>query len=184
MRDCTIFVDGLSKSFAATGVRVGWGFGPKSIIDKMKSIIGHVGAWAPRAEQIAAARFISDSDATSAYLGNIRNEIYARLTAIHNGFETLKKAGFKVNSIAPQAAMYLTVQFDLKGMKKQNGEVLQSTESITKYLLEEAKIGIVPFSAFGASADSTWYRISVGTCSLSDTEGIIGNLKIALEKLS
>ena len=44
IRDYTIFVDGLSKSFAATGVRVGWSFGPQRVIDKMKTILGHVGA--------------------------------------------------------------------------------------------------------------------------------------------
>ena len=36
LRNYTIFVDGISKSMAATGVRVGWAFGPKKIIDKMK----------------------------------------------------------------------------------------------------------------------------------------------------
>ena len=35
MRNYTIFVDGISKSLAATGLRVGWGFGPKKIISKM-----------------------------------------------------------------------------------------------------------------------------------------------------
>src|SRR5690606_31809955 len=34
MRDCTIFVDGISKAFAATGVRVGWAFGPLHVMDK------------------------------------------------------------------------------------------------------------------------------------------------------
>jgi len=53
MRDYTIFVDGISKVLAATGVRVGWGYGPKRIIDKMKSITSHMGAWAPKAEQVS-----------------------------------------------------------------------------------------------------------------------------------
>ena len=52
MRDYTLFIDGISKSFAATGVRVGWGTGPRIIIDKMKAILSHVGAWAPKAEQV------------------------------------------------------------------------------------------------------------------------------------
>jgi aspartate aminotransferase len=183
MRDYTLFVDGLSKSFAATGVRVGWGFGPQAIIDKMKSILGHVGAWAPRAEQIASAVFMNKETEVDSYLDHIRTEILTRLLAIHNGFEQLKSEGHKVKSIAPQAALYLTAQFDLKGMKKENGEVITTTQDITKYLLEEAKIGIVPFSAFGSSSDSTWYRISVGTCTVKDTDGIISNLRAALVKL-
>ena len=183
MRDYTVFVDGLSKSFAATGVRVGWGFGPQSIIDKMKSILGHIGAWAPRAEQIASAEYINQTEDVNEYLKNIRNEIHTRLQAIYDGLMQLKKEGFKVNSIAPQAALYLTVQLDLKGMKKANGEEIKTTQDITKYILEEAKIGIVPFSAFGSSAQSTWYRISVGTCTVKDTEGIVSNLRNALSQL-
>ena len=50
MRQYTIFIDGISKAFAATGVRIGWAMGPEAIIGKMKSILGHVGAWAPKAE--------------------------------------------------------------------------------------------------------------------------------------
>ncbi len=53
MRPYTVFVDGISKSLAATGVRVGWSMGPKLVIDKMKSLLNHVGAWAPKAEQLA-----------------------------------------------------------------------------------------------------------------------------------
>ena len=184
MRDYTVFIDGLSKSFAATGIRVGWGFGPQQIMDKMKSILGHVGAWAPRAEQIASAAFMHKTDEVETFLTNIRSEIHTRLQAIYDGFVQLKKEGHRVNSIAPQAALYLTVQFDLKGMKKENGEEIKTTQDITKYILEEAKIGIVPFSAFGSSGDSTWYRISVGTCTVKDTEGIVSNLKSALSKLS
>ena len=58
MRNYTIFIDAISKVFAATGVRVGWSMGPASIINKMKAILGHVGAWAPMAEQKAVANFL------------------------------------------------------------------------------------------------------------------------------
>ena len=60
MRNYTVFVDGISKSLSATGVRVGWAMGPAFIIDKMKAILSHVGAWAPKAEQLATARYISN----------------------------------------------------------------------------------------------------------------------------
>ncbi len=60
MKKYTVFVDGISKSLAATGVRVGWSMGPKLVIDKMKSLLNHVGAWAPKAEQLATAKYLSD----------------------------------------------------------------------------------------------------------------------------
>lgn len=57
-----IFVDGISKAFAATGVRVGWSAGPQDIISRMSAIITHVGAWAPRAEQLATAELLQKPD--------------------------------------------------------------------------------------------------------------------------
>ena len=53
MKNYTIYIDGISKAFAATGVRVGWAFGPQKLMAKMKAILSHVGAWSPKAEQVA-----------------------------------------------------------------------------------------------------------------------------------
>jgi aspartate aminotransferase len=69
-------------------------------------------------------------------------------------------------------------------MKKDNGEALHNTKEITKYILEEAKVAIVPFYAFGDSDNSPWYRLSVGTCRLDEVEGIINSMEAALEKLN
>lgn len=183
MRDYTIYVDGLSKSLSATGVRVGWSFGPKRLIDKMKNILGHVGAWAPKAEQVASAKYLAMDAEVNSFLDSFKGEILARLNGFYKGFMQLKSEGFNVNAIAPQAAIYLTVEVNLKGKTTADGKVLSTTKDATKYLLDEAKIGIVPFSAFGASEDSTWYRISVGTCTVADIDQIIVNLRAALSKL-
>ncbi|HEV7231346.1 MAG TPA: aminotransferase class I/II-fold pyridoxal phosphate-dependent enzyme [Bacteroidia bacterium] len=184
MRHYTVFVDGISKSLASTGVRVGWTFGPKKITDKIKSILTHVGAWAPKAEQVATAQFLNDTVAYDAFLDDIREKISARLTGFHTGFQALKKEGFWVDSIAPEGAIYLTVQFAMHGQKTAEGKVLATTMDITKYILDEAKVALVPFYAFGSSHDSNWYRLSVGTCKLEDVDQIISNLRNALKKLS
>ena len=68
MREYTIFIDAISKVFAATGVRVGWSFGPPTIINKMKAILTHLGAWAPMAEQKAVAHYLGNRDAINKYL--------------------------------------------------------------------------------------------------------------------
>ena len=183
MADYTIFVDGISKAFAATGVRVGWGMGPKKIVDKMKSMLGHIGAWAPRPEQMATARFLMNDSAVDKYLADIRKNINERLLGFHKGFQSLKQEGFNVDSITPQAAIYLTVQFKLHGQKTAEGKTLSSTKDVTKYILDEAKVALVPFYAFGASDESSWYRLSVGTCKLEDVDGIVTNLRSALKKL-
>src|SRR5215216_3847294 len=79
MREYTIYVDAISKAFAATGVRVGWSMGPSQIIGKMKAILSHIGAWAPMAEQKAVARFLQNKEAISRYLTQFKNEIEERL---------------------------------------------------------------------------------------------------------
>lgn len=109
--------------------------------------------------------------------------MHDRLEGFYNGFISLKDEGHKVDAIAPQAAIYLTVQFDLHGKKKEDGTLLAATKDVTKYLLEEARVAIVPFSAFGDSDDSTWYRLSVGTCRLEEVEKVIESLRKALRKL-
>jgi aspartate aminotransferase len=50
--------------------------------------------------------------------------------------------------------------------------------------LDEAKLAVVPFSAFGASKNSPWYRLSVGTCRIEDIEEMILKLREAMEKLT
>jgi aspartate aminotransferase len=183
MRNYTIFIDGISKTFSATGVRVGWAFGPQRVIDKMKSILSHLGAWAPKAEQIACAKYFEQKNNVDIYLHHFKSEVSKRLNAFYEGFMNLKREGFNVDAIAPQAAIYLTVEFNLHGMKKENGEVLHNTKEITKYILEDAKVAVVPFYAFGDSVDSPWYRLSVGTCRLDEIEKIIENLRASLRKL-
>lgn len=184
LRNYTIFVDGISKSFAATGVRVGWTFGPQRIIDKMKAILSHVGAWAPKAEQVATARFLNQKDIAHKSLQDFKHQISTRLDGFYKGFQALKNEGYKVDAIAPQAAIYLTVQFDLKGKKTADGKILETTADVTKYILDEAKIAVVPFYAFGASHDSTWFRLSVGTAKIEDIDASINSLRAALQKLS
>ncbi len=183
MKNYTVFVDGISKSLAATGVRVGWSMGPKKIIEKIKMLLTHVGAWAPKAEQVATAIYLKDLTNYDKFLTEIKDKIDARLEGFYKGIQSLKSEGFKVDAIAPEAAIYLTVQFSLHGQTTADGRVLHDTKEVTKYLLDEAKVALVPFYAFGASHDSSWYRLSVGSCKLEDVDAVIENLRAALSKL-
>lgn len=184
MREYTIFIDGISKSLAATGVRVGWSFGPRVIIDKMKAILSHVGAWAPKAEQIATADYLKNKNALNTFLGQFKQAIDERLHGFYDGFIALKKSGYNVDAISPQAAIYLTINLNLKGKKSASGKILTTQKDVTQYILDEAKLAVVPFSAFGSSDDSPWYRLSVGTCTKEEIPEVFGNLKKALSALS
>ncbi len=183
IKNYTIYIDGISKAFAATGVRVGWAFGPQKIINKMKAILSHVGSWAPKAEQVATAIFLNNDAQIDNYLFSYKNNINQRLVAIYNGIIKLKEAGYRVDAIPPQAAIYLTVKFDLSKQHKEDGTILNNTEDVTNYLLDEAGLAIVPFYAFGASKNSSWYRLSVGTCKLEEIDELFEKLAAALRKL-
>jgi aspartate aminotransferase len=184
LRDYTIFVDGLSKSLAATGVRVGWAFGPQRIIDKMKAILSHIGAWAPKAEQVASAEYLKKTEQVNRFLDSFKKEVAERLESFYEGFERLRGLGHPVEAISPQAAIYLTVKFDLVGKKKKDGAVLADQKSVTQHLLNEAKLAVVPFSAFGASDHSPWYRLSVGTCDKHKIGDVFAQLEKVLGELT
>ena len=183
MKEYTIYIDGLSKAFAATGVRVGWAFGPERIISKMKSILGHVGAWAPKPEQVAVAEFLSEPNDAKSYLGEFKIELHKRLEAFYKLFQNLKSESFPVDVIAPKAAIYLTVKIDLVGCKKLDGNTIETVKEATQFILDESGIALVPFSAFGASDNSPWYRLSVGTTRMNDIDEAGKRLREALKRL-
>lgn len=184
MRPYTIYVDGISKSLAATGVRVGWSTGPKKVIQKMKSLLSHIGAWAPKPEQFATAQYFNDIQKPLQFIENLKAQLFIRLEGIYKGIKALQSKGYDVEAIEPQAGLYLTVKFGLQGSKTQEGKILQTASDVHQYLLNEAKVAIVPFSAFGDDPNSDWYRISVGTIHQNSIQEIVHQLDNAIQKLS
>lgn len=184
MKEYTIFIDGISKAFAATGVRVGWSLGPAHLISKMKAINSHVGAWAPMAEQKAVSKYLQQTENINTWFTSFKAGIEERLRLIYEGFQQLKKEGFAVDAVAPQAAIYLTIQINLTGKKTTADKVLQNQSDVTEYILNEGKIAIVPFNCFGADKNSNWYRLSVGTCKTEEIDEMLKMLKTALTKLN
>jgi len=183
MKEYTIFIDAISKVFAATGVRVGWSMAPAALIQKMKLILTHMGAWAPMAEQKALAGFLSNRVAIDNYLQHFKTALETRLKTIYQGLMQLKAAGMPIDCITPEAAIYLTVKIDLQGKKTDNGSVLETQAAVTSYLLDEASLALVPFYAFGAPANSPWYRLSVGTCKMEEIPVFLQKLEKAIQKL-
>jgi len=183
LKDVVIFVDGASKCFASTGVRVGWGFGPAHVINHMKTIVGHMGAWAPKAEQVAMAKFLKQDEFVNAYLAKLKSNIQNSLNTLYQGFQQLKTEGFNVDAIEPMGAIYLTIKVDYTGKTTPDGIVLKNSADINFYLIKEAKVAFVPFSAFGTGDDINWFRASVGASTLEDIQLMIPRIKEALGKL-
>jgi len=183
LKDYVIYIDGISKAFAATGVRVGYAYGPAVVMSKMKSILGHVGAWAPKAEQIATAAFLNQPEKVTAFMDTFKPKVQESLDVLYNGFQQLKAEGFAVDAIEPMGAIYLTVKIDLAGKTTPAGKHIQDSQDVTFYVLQEAKLAVVPFSAFGTSRDLNWFRLSVGGASLENIKASLANLRTSLQKL-
>ncbi len=183
MAEYTVYVDGISKAFAATGVRVGWAVGPVDVIERMSAIVGHIGAWAPRAEQVASAELLDDAEAIRGYLGPFKQGINARLSRLHDGIEAMRREGLPIESLPPMGAIYLTVRIAPFGKRTAAGAVLRTNEDVRRFVLEQAGVGIVPFQAFGCPGDDGWFRFSIGAVSVAEIDAAVPRLAAALRAL-
>jgi aspartate aminotransferase len=178
-----VLVDAISKAFASTGLRVGWAVAPPDIIKPMNAIIGHVGAWAPRAEQVATAHLLNDHAAVDAYVDNMRAEVAKRLDAVHDGLTALQRDGLPVECVRPLGAIYVSARFALHGLRTPDGVSIETDEDVRHYLLNAAGLAVVPFSAFGSQGDAGWFRLSIGVVSVAQIEAVIPQIRHAIEAL-
>ena len=176
----TVYVDGISKSFAATGVRVGWIVAPADGAGPMRGLLGHVGAWAPRAEQSAVASLLTNPEAMHSFWTTMIAGVRARLDALYTGIESMRASGLPVEAVAPQGAIYLSARFDLRGRVAPDGTRLDSDDAVRHYLLRAAGVAIVPFQAFGVTHDTGWFRLSVGAVSPEQIDRMLPRLRAAI----
>jgi aspartate aminotransferase len=179
----TILVDGISKVFAATGLRVGWVCPPAHLSARFAAFLGHVGAWAPRPAQVGTAEMLADTEAVAAARHTMRAGLERRLDRLHAGMLALRDEGLPVEAVAPAGAMYLSVRFGSPEAHSAGRPPLESTEAIRRYLLEQAGLAVVPFEAFGFTGEAGWFRLSVGSVSEKTIEEVLVRLRDALGQL-
>ncbi len=172
-----VHIDAISKCFAATGLRVGWGVLPPELQPKMKALIGHTGAWAAYPEQIATAKFLRRPDLMNAYMDEMRLKVSSRLSLLYQGVMDMKSRGLPVDAIAPQGALYLSFYMGLIGKR------FQTNEEIRNFLLLEAGVAVVPFQAFDMPSENGWFRMSVGTCSLAELSQALEQIERAIQNV-
>ncbi len=180
----TFYVDGISKSFAATGMRVGWVVGPQDIVERMSSLLAHVGAWAPRAEQLATAKLLGENAEIDAFHKVMNAGLGERIAALRDGLLQLRDAGFPVDATNSVGTIYLSGRFALQGKKTRDGQTLRTNDDIRRYLLREASLAMIPFQAFGVTEDSGWFRLSIGAVSVNAIREMLPRLRKALEALT
>jgi len=177
-----VTVDGISKALAATGLRVGWVLAAPELTARMRDLIGHLGAWAPRPEQIAVAKFLRSESAVAAFRKEMNARVRVRLDSLYEGFSALKAEGYPVRCVDPQGAIYLSLQIDVLG-KTLDGTRIDGNETIRKLLLDEAGLGVVPFQAFGLNEETGWFRLSVGAVSTDEIAQMFPRVKALLGRL-
>ena len=176
IKDYLICVDGISKSLNATGVRVGWAFGPKDIIGKLTEIFSHIGAWAPKAEQNAVGKFMSETlPEFTHHTQNVTTK-YKHIThSICDMFDRMKGKGFRVDCQRPEGGIYISVYLEYANS-------FSNVEEYVSYLINTCGLGIVPFEYFGSKENKGWFRISIGNIDEFNLTSVIGVIENAIVK--
>jgi aspartate aminotransferase len=176
IRDYLICADGISKSLNATGVRVGWLFGPKDIIGKMTEVLSHIGAWAPKPEQRALDVYIrEDYEDYISHINYVTKEYEYISDKICGKLEELKKKGFNVDYQKPDGGIYVSVYLDYV-------HSFSSTEEYISFLINTCGLGIVPFEYFGSKSNKGWFRISIGNVSDLNLDSILNTIEKSVQK--
>ena len=147
--DRTITINGVSKSYAMTGWRIGYCGGPTDVIGAMKKV---------QSQSTSNPSSISQA-ATIAALNGSKDEIYAMVEQYKLRHDYLCNAlndidGFKTSP--GSGAFYLFP--DVKNVIKNKG--FSDDVELSQYFIEEAKVAVIPGSAFGSKG---YIRLSYAT---------------------
>ena len=184
MAPFTFLADAMSKPFASTGLRVGWLVGPEDLIALASDFLGHVGAWAPRAEQAATASFLNAAESVDTYMAEMRQGVQSRLDALERHCAAMRASGLPVETTSVRGAIYLSARVGLSGRRTPDGVVLRSDEDVRSYLLRAAGFAVVPFQAFGVTRECGWFRLSVGAVAVAEIEAAMPRVRAAIEATS
>ncbi len=145
MKDRSIVINSLSKSFAMTGWRIGYAAGPSEIISKMTILQENLVACAPAAAQAA----LIDAFSHREEIEPMRNEYRERRDLIVDLINNIPG----LSCLKPQGAFYVFVNISKLNV---------SSREFAERLLKEYQVVVVPGSAFGDSGEG-FIRLSYAT---------------------
>jgi aspartate aminotransferase len=178
IRDYLICVDGISKSLCATGVRVGWVFGPKSIISKMTEIFSHIGAWSPKPEQTAVAKYLNDYNSMNEFVSNKVKQYSEISNIICEKIEELKQRRFRIDYQKPEGGIYISIYLG-------ESQFFGNVENYVQFLIKHCGVGLVPFEYFGSNKNAGWFRMSLGGVDIENIDEVVLSLeKICVKSIS
>jgi len=173
LRDRTLLVNGVSKTYAMTGFRIGYGAGPKPLLAAMNAIQSHSTS-AAAAMSMAAAAAALEGD--QSFIGKMLTAYRAR----RDRAVQLLNAIDGITCKTPDGAFYIYPSCaGLIGRRRPDGRTLESDLDVTLYFLEEAGVAVLDGSAYGLSP---YLRLSIAT-SLEAIEDACTRIKRACEAL-
>ena len=161
LKDRTFVVNGVSKAYAMTGWRVGYGAGPKKLIKEISKIQSQSTTHTSSISQAAAIEALNSSDE---FINKNKKIFQERRDLI---FSKLKDFS-SLQVFLPQGSFYVYVCCnDLMGKKKDDGTEIKNDIDLSDYFLDEG-VAVVPGEAFGCS---NFFRISFATSNENIIEG-------------
>ncbi len=151
LHERTLTMNGVSKSYAMTGWRIGYGAGPKPLMAAMKKIQGQSTYHPCTIAQWAAVEALNGpQDVLETMLSTFTRRRKQTLDALN--------ATEGINCVSPDGAFYIfpSIQAHL-GRRAPNGTVLQEDSDWVLALMEDQGVAVVPGSAFGAPG---YFRLS------------------------
>ena len=161
LKSRTFVVNGVSKAYAMTGWRLGYGAGPKELIKEISKIQSQSTTHTSSISQAAAIEALNNSDQ---FINKNKKIFQERRDLI---FSKLKDFSL-LQVFLPQGSFYVYVCCnDLMGKKKDDGSVIKNDIDLSDYLLDEG-VAVVPGEAFGCS---NFFRISFATSNKDIIDG-------------
>jgi aspartate/methionine/tyrosine aminotransferase len=173
MKKRTIVVNGVSKTYSMTGWRIGYTAGPEEVIKAMDKIQSHSTSHASSISQQAT---IESLNGPHEYLRTMQAEFHRRREYLYNQLLSLRG----ITCYKPEGAFYLFPNISFYFNKSYKGWRIMCSLDLAMYLLNEARIALVPGSAFGAEG---FMRISYAN-SIENLTDAVNRVRTALEKLN
>jgi aspartate aminotransferase len=168
----TLVVNGVSKTYAMTGWRIGYLAGPQEIIGAINKIQSHSTSNPTSIAQKASVAALTGSQD---FINKMVAEFDRRRTYIAERLKALPG----VKTVLPQGAFYIFPNFSSYFGRKTGGRILKNSVDLAEYLLENSRIAVVPGAAFG---EEDCLRFSYAT-SLQQIEKGMDRLEKALGEL-
>ena len=159
----TLVVNGVSKTYAMTGWRIGYGAGPKDIIKCMVAYQSHASSNANSIAQEAARVALAAGDSRS--VRDMVGEFDARRILMHHLINRIPG----ISASMPKGAFYLMANISALFGKKFEGEEITGSDKFAELLLSAKHVAVVPGKTFG---DDTHVRLSYATSSGKIKQGI------------